>query len=122
MGAPRARSIPSAPSLTAPSPSPPVAQLTERILRLSAHLSVSKHDAYSKRALQILNSRRRRLLQYMVRTDFNNYRLVVAELALRPIPVFGSRHTPKVRAETHKKINERNHRLKNRSSRGDRGH
>ena len=99
-----------------------MALLTSRITLHSAHLARNKHDTTSKRALQILVSRRRRLLQYMVRTDYANYRVVVKELGLRPIPVIGSRHTPKVRAETHKKINERNHRLKNRSSRGALGH
>lgn len=90
--------------------------------RLSAHLASNSHDSYAKRSLQMLTSRRRRLLQYMVRRDFANYRLLVRELGLRPTPVFGSRHTPKVRAETHKKINARNSRLKNRTSRGHLGH
>ncbi len=99
-----------------------VATLTERINRLTAHLAKNKHDTHCKRQLLLLSSRRRRLLQYMVRKDYHSYRLMVNELALRPVPVIGSKHVPKVRVESHKQIIERNKRLKNRTSRGDRGH
>jgi ribosomal protein S15 len=99
-----------------------VAQLTDRIARLSDHLAKNGHDKFCKRALQLLTSRRRRLLQYMVATDYANYRLVVSELGLRPIAVIGSRHTPKMRSETHSKINERNKKIKHRTSRGGMGH
>ena len=96
--------------------------LTERINRLSAHLERNKHDTHSKRQLLILVSRRRRVMRYMIRKDYHSYRVMLNELNLRSIPVFGSKHTPKERIETHQQINERNKRLKNRKSRGDRGH
>ena len=99
-----------------------VAALTERIARLAGHLDGHKKDTHSKRSLLILSSRRRRVLEYMQRRDYQNYRLVARELGLRPIPVFNSKHTPKVRAATHGQIIARNARIKNRSSRGDKGH
>ena len=99
-----------------------VAALTARIQRLSGHLAQFKKDTHSKRSLLILASRRRRVLEYMMRRDFSNYRLVLKELGLRPLAVFNSPHQPKVRKETHAQIIERNGRLKNRSSRGALGH
>lgn len=110
------------PSLFLPPSYFAVATLTERINRLTAHLAKNKHDTHCKRQLLVLSSRRRRLLQYMLRKDYHSYRLMVSELALRPVPVIGSKHVPKVRVESHKQILERNKRLKNRTSRGDRGH
>lgn len=99
-----------------------VAMLTDNIARLSAHLAANKHDTHCKRQLQIFTSRRRKLLQYMIRTDYQGYRIVVRDLGLRPLPVVASRHPPKQRAETHEALNERNSRLKNRRSRGHLGH
>lgn len=61
-------------------------------------------------------------MSYMIRRDYHSYRLVVNQLNLRPIPVFNSKHTPKMRKESHKQINARNARMKNRKSRGDKGH
>jgi len=58
----------------------------------------------------------------MIQKDFNNYRIVVRELGLRPLPIVPPRHPPKVRTETHAKINERNSRVASRSSRGSKGH
>jgi hypothetical protein len=80
------------------------------------------HDTACQRTLQVLTSRRRKLLQYMIRTDFQSYRAAIKELELRPLPIVASRHPPKVREETHKKINARNARVKSRAGRGDRGH
>ncbi len=80
------------------------------------------HDTACKRTLQVLTSRRRRLLQYMIRADFQGYRAVLRELELRPLPIVASRHPPKVRVETHKKINARNARVRSRAGRGDKGH
>jgi ribosomal protein S15 len=101
---------------------PAVATISDRIDRLTSHLAKNKQDKSSKRSLSILVSRRRRLMQYMIRKDYHSYRVMVGQLGLRPIPVIGSRHLPKTRTETHKQIIERNSRLKNRTSRGDRGH
>lgn len=96
--------------------------ITERIKRLSQHMAKNGHDTACQRTLQILTSRRRKLLQYMIRKDFTNYRVVVKELGLRPLPIVTSRHPAKVRTETHAKINARNQRVRSRSSRGSKGH
>ncbi len=101
---------------------PPVTMLTSRITQLTLHLSKNRHDQAVKRRLQILASRRRRLLQYMTRVDYANYRTVVRELALRPVPVVGSRHPPKVRKESHAKINARSATKRKGGSRGHLGH
>ncbi len=109
-----------------PFPLPPlclaVAVLTDRINRISSHLARNKHDTHSKRQLILLASRRRRVLQYMIRKDFHSYRVLLSPLGIRPLPLIGSRHPPKVRKESHKQINAKNKRLKNRTSRGDKGH
>ena len=99
-----------------------VAMLTERIQRVSAHLGANKKDTFCKRALTALTVRRRKLLEYMTRSDYQGYRVSVAELGLRPVPLVYDRHLPKQRTETHRQINERNRRLKNRVSRGHKGH
>jgi len=99
-----------------------VAALTDRIERLSGHLCKNKKDTHSKRALLILSSRRRRMLEYMVRRDYQNYRVVTKELNIRPIPVLNPQHQPKQRSETHADIIARNARLKNRTGRGSLGH
>jgi hypothetical protein len=96
--------------------------MTERIKRLTLHMAKNGHDTACQRTLQILTSRRRRLLQYMIRNDFQSYRAAVKELELRPLPIVSSRHPPKVRTETHRKINERNARVRSRTSRGAKGH
>lgn len=99
-----------------------VAMVTERINRIAAHLSRNKHDKNCKRSLTSFTVRRRKVLEYMMRRDYQNYRLMVTELGLRPLNLVNSRHLPKVRAETHKQVKERHARLKNRVSRGHRGH
>jgi hypothetical protein len=96
--------------------------LTERINRLAAHSSRNSHDKNCKRSLTALTVRRRKLLEYMMSKDYQNYRLMIRELNLRPLPLFNSRHLPKVREETHKQVKERHARLKNRVSRGHKGH
>ena len=52
----------------------PVAMLTERIRAVGRHMEFHPRDAHVKRAMAILVSRRRKLLKYMMRTDYNNYR------------------------------------------------
>ena len=96
--------------------------LTDRVLRMSQHLSRNKHDKKSKRALSLVTVRRRKVLEWMTRRDYQGYRLCVRELSLRPVPLVYSRHLPKVRDETHKEVKSRHGRLKNRVSRGSRGH
>jgi small subunit ribosomal protein S15 len=60
-----------------------VALLTRRINDLTEHLKVHKHDHHSRRGLLLLVGRRRRLLQYLHRTDIERYRALIGKLGLR---------------------------------------
>jgi small subunit ribosomal protein S15 len=65
------------------SPEAQVALLTRRIADLTEHLKVHKHDHHSRRGLLLLVGRRRRLLQYLARTDISRYRALIEKLGLR---------------------------------------
>ena len=65
------------------SPEVQVALLTRRINHLTEHLKVHKHDHHSRRGLLLLVGRRRRLLQYLARTDIERYRALIGKLGLR---------------------------------------
>ena len=65
------------------SPEVQVALLTRRINHLTEHLKVHKHDHHSRRGLLLLVGQRRRLLNYLARTDINRYRSVIERLGLR---------------------------------------
>ena len=65
------------------SPEVQVAMLTERIRGLTEHLRTHKHDHHSRRGLLLLVGRRRRLLQYLAKTDINRYRTLIERLGLR---------------------------------------
>jgi small subunit ribosomal protein S15 len=60
-----------------------VALLTERINELTEHLREHTKDHHSRRGLLMLVGKRRRLLQYLERSDVERYRALVAELGLR---------------------------------------
>ena len=60
-----------------------VALLTERIKYLSDHFRAHKKDFHSRRGMLKMNGTRRRLLNYMKRTDIEGYRAIVQELGLR---------------------------------------
>jgi len=60
-----------------------VALLTERINELTEHLREHRKDHHSRRGLLMLVGKRRRLLQYLQRSDVERYRALVAELGLR---------------------------------------
>jgi small subunit ribosomal protein S15 len=60
-----------------------IAMLTTRINELTEHLRVHKKDHHSRRGLLKMVGRRRRLLNYLQRTDLEGYRALVAELGLR---------------------------------------
>jgi small subunit ribosomal protein S15 len=60
-----------------------VALLTERINQLTGHLRTHKKDHHSRRGLLMLVGRRRRLLNYMQRSDLDGYRELIRELGLR---------------------------------------
>jgi small subunit ribosomal protein S15 len=65
------------------SPEVQVAVLTKRIADLTEHLKVHKHDHHSRRGLLLLVGRRRRLLNYLQKTDINRYRSLIERLGLR---------------------------------------
>jgi small subunit ribosomal protein S15 len=60
-----------------------IALLTERINELTSHLRLHSKDHHSRRGLLMLVGRRRRLLNYMQRSDLEGYRELIKELGLR---------------------------------------
>ena len=60
-----------------------VALLTARINELTDHLRTHSKDHHSRRGLLMLVGQRRRLLNYLQRTDLEGYRSLVRELGLR---------------------------------------
>jgi len=60
-----------------------VALLTERINYLTDHFRTHAKDHHSRRGLLKMVGRRRRLLDYLKRTDVQEYRQVIQELGLR---------------------------------------
>ena len=65
------------------SPEVQIALLTEEINVLTEHLKNNKQDKHSKRGLLIKVGKRRRLLDYLLRTDVKRYREIVNKLGLR---------------------------------------
>jgi len=65
------------------SPEVQIALLTRRIISLTEHLKLHKHDEASRRGLLKLVGQRRRHLAYLSRTDTKRYREIVARLDLR---------------------------------------
>jgi len=65
------------------SPEVQVAMLSKRISDLTEHLKMHKHDHHSRRGLLLLVGRRRRLLQYLAKTDIARYRSLIERLGLR---------------------------------------
>ncbi|HEV7460456.1 MAG TPA: 30S ribosomal protein S15 [Solirubrobacteraceae bacterium] len=60
-----------------------VALMTERINDLTQHLRAHSKDHHSRRGLLMLVGRRRRLLNYLQRSNLESYRSLVKELGLR---------------------------------------
>jgi small subunit ribosomal protein S15 len=60
-----------------------VGVLTARINYLNDHFKTHRKDHHSRRGLLKMVGRRRRLLDYMKRTDVEGYRQLIAELGLR---------------------------------------
>ena len=65
------------------SPEVQIALLTTRINELTEHLRAHAKDHYSRRGLLKLVGRRRRLLNYLQRTNLEGYRALIKELGLR---------------------------------------
>ena len=60
-----------------------IALLTEEINVLTEHLKNNKQDKHSKRGLLMKVGKRRRLLDYLLKTDVKRYRAIVSKLGLR---------------------------------------
>lgn len=60
-----------------------IAVLTRRINELTDHFRQHPHDHHSRRGLLKMVGRRRRLLDYLKRTDVEQYRQILEELNLR---------------------------------------
>ena len=60
-----------------------IALLTERINSLTGHFKSHVKDFHSRRGLLKLVSQRRRLLDYLRRTDADKYRSILERLSLR---------------------------------------
>ena len=65
------------------SPEVQIAVLSRRIKDLTEHLKEHKHDHHSRRGLLLLVGQRRRLLNYLTKTDVNRYRSIIERLGLR---------------------------------------
>lgn len=65
------------------SPEVQVALLTARINDLTGHFKEHMKDHHSRRGLLRMVSRRRKLLDYLKRTDADKYRAVIERLGLR---------------------------------------
>ena len=60
-----------------------VALLSNRIQYLTDHFRTHKKDHHSRRGLLKLVGQRRRLLNYLKRTDVSRYKQIIDELGLR---------------------------------------
>ncbi|MEE6186426.1 30S ribosomal protein S15 [Mycovorax composti] len=60
-----------------------IAQLTERISQISAHLKQNKKDYSSHRGLMQLVGRRKRFLAYLQKHNLEGYRALIEKLGLR---------------------------------------
>ena len=60
-----------------------IALLTARINDLTEHFRTHKKDHHGRRGLLHMVSKRRRLLDYLKRTDIESYRALIQELGLR---------------------------------------
>ena len=65
------------------SPEVQISVLTERIVNLTEHFKTHKKDRHSRRGLLMLVSRRRRLLDYLIRINNDRYKLIIERLGLR---------------------------------------
>ncbi|HMQ96170.1 MAG TPA: 30S ribosomal protein S15 [Candidatus Saccharibacteria bacterium] len=65
------------------SPQAQVSILTARIKEVTEHLKVNKHDFMARRGLVQMVGKRKRLLKYLERTDFDAYKAVLDTLGLR---------------------------------------
>jgi small subunit ribosomal protein S15 len=60
-----------------------IALLTSRINGLTDHFKANVKDHHSRRGLLKMVSQRRKMLDYLKRTDSENYRKLIEQLGLR---------------------------------------
>ena len=65
------------------SPEVQVSILTARILEVTDHIKTHKHDFMARRGLMQMVGRRKKLLKYLEKTNFEVYKATVAKLGLR---------------------------------------
>lgn len=65
------------------SPEVQIALLTAKIIDLTEHFKVHIHDHHSRQGLLRLVSKRRKMLDYLKKTDTDRYRSLITKLGLR---------------------------------------
>lgn len=60
-----------------------VALLTARINHLSEHLQANRKDHHGQRGLMVMVGKRKRLLSYMEKKDYEGYKELIKKLGLR---------------------------------------
>ncbi len=66
------------------SPEAQVALLSRRIEDITTHLQTNPHDHHhNRRGLLLLVGQRRRILQYLAKTDISRYRAIIEKLGIR---------------------------------------
>ena len=60
-----------------------IAVLTERINKLTAHLKANKKDHSSRRGLLKMIGRRKGLLAYLQKEDYDRYQKLISRLGIR---------------------------------------
>ncbi len=60
-----------------------IALFTYRIKHLTGHLKKNKKDVFTQRSLVRLVGKRRKLLDFLTKTDIERYRSIIKELGLR---------------------------------------
>ena len=64
-------------------PESQIALFSYRISRLTEHLKANPKDYNTERSLKMLVGKRRRMLDYLIRTDIERYRSIIKELGIR---------------------------------------
>ena len=60
-----------------------IAMLTAQIQSLSEHLQAHKKDHHGRRGLLMMVGKRKRLLSYLEKTDYEGYKSLIQKLGLR---------------------------------------
>ncbi len=60
-----------------------IAIMTERIKNITSHLKGNKKDHSGRRGLVILVAKRRKLLNYLRKRNFNGYKHILEQLQIR---------------------------------------